>query len=425
LKKSCYILIIICLNLFWVELYAQDTAYVRNVVNELSSDTYFGRGYLNNGLQKTADFLESEMQSIGLLPFADSYRQGFSYPQIIYPGDYSFWVDDQELTPSSDYIINPACGNLDAELELIYLSPEILNDSVLLCEYSLSLDRNVCPVIFLDTIKNTKQKSFVRSLVNANFLDVAAYILVEKANPVWSISSVIDNFAIVNVKSSCFPETTQKIRLKVEAKHRIVKTANLIGYLPGEIDKTIVFTAHYDHLGGIGDTLFFPGAHDNASGVAACLDIAKYYSKNTPNFRVVIMLFSGEEAGLLGSGFYTLFPLFPLDEIDFLINMDMVGTGEEGITIVNAKDSTYHEEWQLFEIIKRDANLSMEMKARDISANSDHFPFNLMGVKGVFIYSQGGNTFYHHILDKSNTISLFAYPELFQLITLFADSYDR
>ena len=67
-----------------------------------------------------------------------------------------------------------------------------------------------------------------------------------------------------------FPQTRTTPPI-VKAGYR---SQNVCGYIPGEVDSMIVFTAHYEHLGMHGDTIF-PGAHDNASGVAAVMDLAR------------------------------------------------------------------------------------------------------------------------------------------------------
>ena len=81
----------------------------------------------------------------------------------------------------------------------------------------------------------------------------------------------------------------------------------------------------------------FPGANDNASGIAMLLSLARYYSSHQDSLRysIAFMAFSGEEMSLLGSKYYTEHPLFPLANIRFLVNMDIMGTGDEGITVVN------------------------------------------------------------------------------------------
>ncbi len=416
------ILIAICVFFcFQSLLQAQDTNYVRKIVTTLSSEKYFGRGYTKQGVQLAADFLEQEMKSIGLTPFNDKYRQDLSYVVNVFPGAYNLKLDDKTYQPGTEYIISPDCGSIKGNFEIYEIPLRILNDSAKLCKINPKKVKDKFVVLHLHEISNRKYRNFIRTKISDNFLKARGYILVQEVYPIWSISASESDAVVIRFDKSHFPESAKTLELHVESKKEYVETGNLIGYIPGKTEKTIVFSAHYDHLGGIGDSIFFPGAQDNASGVATCLDIAKYYIKNPTDYRIVIMLFTGEEAGLLGSIYYNMNPLFPLSEIDFLINLDMVGTGDEGITIVNAKDSTYQDVFTMFKEINSQDSLQLNLRARGISANSDHHPFNEQAVRGIFIYSRGGNTFYHNPQDIQQSVSLAAYHEIFKLITNFSD----
>lgn len=229
----------------------------------------------------------------------------------------------------------------------------------------------------------------------------------------------------IEYKKEDFPEDAKKIKLEAQPEFiKDFKAENIFGYVPGTSKKYIVFTAHYDHLGGIGDQVFIPGAQDNASGVAMCLDLARYYVENPGSHNIAVILFAGEEAGLLGSGYFVSHPQLPLEDIDFLINLDMLGTGEKGITVVNGKSEEYADYFEHIQKININNELLDTVKARGISANSDHHPFNEKDVPAVFIYSMGGNTYYHYLKDRPETVSLGKYEEIFTLITKFIESYD-
>jgi len=85
-----------------------------------------------------------------------------------------------------------------------------------------------------------------------------------------------------------FPNTTSRPPI-VKAGYR---SQNVCGYIPGESDSMIVFTAHYEHLGMNGDTIFF-GAH----------------GQDHRHYTYVFLFFGGEESGLIGSGFFADMPL--------------------------------------------------------------------------------------------------------------------
>ncbi|MGV6829063.1 MAG: M28 family peptidase [Flavobacteriales bacterium] len=112
---------------------------------------------------------------------------------------------------------------------------------------------------------------------------------------------------------------------------------NVIGYIDNHAENTVVIGAHYDHLGMGGegslyrgkDKQIHNGADDNASGVAVLLDLAKKLKgaakEQTSKNNYLIIAFSGEELGLLGSNYFTKNPTINLDKVNYMMNMDMVG----------------------------------------------------------------------------------------------------
>ena len=119
-------------------------------------------------------------------------------------------------------------------------------------------------------------------------------------------------------------------------------TKNVIGVIEGsdpELKKEVVVVgAHYDHvgtseqrdygrLGGKADDTIWNGADDNGSGTTCVLALAKAFGEGglTTRRTLVLMCFSGEEAGLVGSRYYTKHPIVPIGQHAFMLNLDMVG----------------------------------------------------------------------------------------------------
>ncbi|TXE08015.1 M28 family peptidase [Algoriphagus aquimarinus] len=107
---------------------------------------------------------------------------------------------------------------------------------------------------------------------------------------------------------------------------------NVIGFIDNKSENTIVIGAHFDHLGmggsgslHRGDSAIHNGADDNASGTAALVALARIlkHEKHTSNF--LFIAFSGEENGLWGSNYFVKNPTIDLSEVNYMINMDMVG----------------------------------------------------------------------------------------------------
>lgn len=114
------------------------------------------------------------------------------------------------------------------------------------------------------------------------------------------------------------------------------KSNNVVGYLDNKAPNTIVIGAHYDHLGLGHDNnsldanptgKIHNGADDNASGTAGVIELARYFTGNgkTEPYNFLFLCFSGEELGLYGSKKYCEDPDIKMADINYMINMDMIG----------------------------------------------------------------------------------------------------
>ena len=97
----------------------------------------------------------------------------------------------------------------------------------------------------------------------------------------------------------------------------------------------------------------------------------------------------------------------------------MIGTGNEGITVVNATE--FKLEFETLKKINQEQQLLKLIKPRGKAPNSDHYWFSEKGVHCFFIYTMGGISAYHDVLDKEITLPLTEYVDLFTLITHFVE----
>ena len=167
----------------------------------------------------------------------------------------------------------------------------------------------------------------------------------------------------------------------------------------------------------MGKDTYFPGANDNASGVSLLMNLAHYYAKHPQKYSIGFICFAGEEAGLIGSKYFTENPLVPLKSIRFLLNTDLAGTGEEGIMVVNATE--FPKEFEMMTKINDDNKLLAAVKPRGKAAISDHYFFTEKGVPCFFFYTLGGIKAYHDVFDKSVTLPLNEHEHLFTLLVKF------
>ena len=123
-------------------------------------------------------------------------------------------------------------------------------------------------------------------------------------------------------------QTQYTIPFSYEMTFSSVEGVNVAGYLPGTdyLERFIVVTAHYDHLGKKGrDT--FSGADDNASGVAAMLALASAIQATPLRHSVVFLATDAEEKGLIGSKAFLADDWLGKDDIKFNLNLDMLAQG--------------------------------------------------------------------------------------------------
>ena len=361
---------------------AQDSVFARRIVDTLSSPYFWGRGYTKNGMHKAAVFLASELKSFGVQPMdGKSYLQPFSYSVNTFPGKMEVSLNGTALIPGKDFIISADSRGVKGEGNLEQ------KDSVTFVDEA---DRIV--VVLQDKLTwSAEQKALDYTLIQVDKTRVKITPATIKAN---IANELVDDF----------------------------KTANVCGIVKGTVkpDSVIVYTAHYDHLGGMGSDTYFPGANDNASGDSQVLSLAKYYAAHPQPYSMAFIFFAGEEAGLLGSKYFTEHPLIPLNNIRFLVNLDLEGTGVEGITVVNA--TVYPKEFNLLKQINTKYNYLVKVNPRNKAANSDHYFFSEKGVPAIFIYTLGGIKAYHDVYDINATLPLNEIHNEFNLLVKFNDA---
>jgi aminopeptidase YwaD len=145
--------------------------------------------------------------------------------------------------------------------------------------------------------------------------------------------------------------------------------------------------------------------------------MAKYFKENPQDYNVLFIAFAGEEAGLHGSKYFVEHPLFKLKKMSFLLNLDIMGSGEEGITVVNA--TLFEQQFNLLKEINTEKNLLTQVKSRGPAANSDHYWFTVKGVPAFFIYTMGPNKHYHDVFDTYEELSFQEYEDITTLLVEF------
>ncbi|MEQ8953248.1 MAG: M20/M25/M40 family metallo-hydrolase, partial [Gammaproteobacteria bacterium] len=192
------------------------------------------------------------------------------------------------------------------------------------------------------------------------------------------------------------------------AGYGLTDLANVIGMIPGSNpalgDRPVVVGAHYDHLGLEDTGRPYPGADDNASGVAVLLELASKLARSfTPQRPILFVAFTGEEQGLLGSQRFVEQPPGGYDTqgIFAMINLDAVGRLEGRAIQVFGSDSAY--EWPFMaQGIGFTIGVDSEMIGETIAA-SDHVSFLNAGVPAIHLFS-GTHGDYHRPSDTADKL---------------------
>ena len=216
----------------------------------------------------------------------------------------------------------------------------------------------------------------------------------------WWVSNKQEPYTYLLMAPGVLPQKTFRGSVAVQATYLSDFVANnVMAMVPGthRPDSLLVFCAHYDHLGEMGKEAVFVGANDNASGTALLLAWAKKATQDPLPYTCVFLFFAAEEAGLLGSEYFVNHPLIPLDKIRFLVNLDLMGNGEEGMTVVNATE--HASEFTLLQQLNEQQGLIPKIYSRGKAKNSDHYYFTEKGVPAFFWYTMGARKAYHDVAD--------------------------
>jgi len=424
MNKLICIIFLICLS-FQAKAQSEKT-WIRQHLKTLSGKSFSGRGYVGKGADKAAQYVARQFQEMGLYAFTEEkgYLQEYTFPVNTFPGEMYLKINKKELVPGVDYIIQEASSGVQvSKMKTKTIRLAEVKDSSSWMAVKASLQAPYAYVLkdYDTLVKYLKlnRRTFAKQLPKG------VYLLPKHGKMIWSVARDTVAATIFTVEDTVLPKRIKKIDARVQNKFLPdYLNKNAIAYMPGTVkpDSFIVFSAHLDHLGMMGRTTMFPGAHDNASGTSLLLYLADYFSKNPPKYSVAFMGFSGEEAGLMGSKYYASHPFFPLDKIAMVVNLDMTGDATDGITIVNGQQQ--EAAYSRLATINTRKNYLPKMNQREQTANSDHYSFSEKGVPAIFIFGLGAKGFYHDVFDVHTELSLNNIDNLANLLIDYVNSYE-
>lgn len=387
----------------------------RRWMDSLCAPPMAGRGYTHNGHLLAARYLARTMQALGTQPGCQgSYLQPFDIKVNVLQ-DASLSLNQQPLRYGYDFICDGFSGEGmgTAQLALCgYATPDEVTN--------LKLENKIW--VLNDSVPpGSGQKP-------QSWIERVAFLMKTKGAPPKGVIILTNKltatyaqdqapFPVFWVLRDRMPKTPRTASYTISAQLEDVTGMNVVATLPGaKADTAIVFSAHYDHMGQVGQAIF-AGGNDNASGVAFMLSLARYYAtlpiEKRP-YTLVFIGFGGEEVNLLGSQHYVQNPCWPLKQTKAVLNFDLMANGSQGIMTVAGKD--YPTLFTPLSSLNDENGWIKPLQARENRPISDHYPFTQKGVQALFFYTQGGPRHYHDIHDLPTAFALDAFVNFHRLI---------
>lgn len=430
-------------------------------ISVLASDEFEGRFTGSRGAVKSSEYIQKEFASYGVQPaFSDSYFQTFEFIEDVgMKGENSLRVNGKPLQLSTEYTPLGFSGNATVSAELVFVGYGISAEKLHYDDYagvavkgkivvalrhypgypskdphsgfdryadfrfkaSTARDKGAAGIVFINGYSaGTEDKlpafRFDRAGGMKDF--PVAFVLRDAILPYFESAGKSLQNTQMNIDTSMSSNSyvltgvTADIRTGVELKKSVCR--NVAGIIPGTDpnmkDRFIVIGAHYDHLGygEVGSLTntheIHNGADDNASGVSGMLELAEQFAKEKSNGKSILLIaFSGEELGLLGSSYFTDNLPVPASQIDAMINMDMIGRLDTASSLIAYGTGTSSVFPDMLTRINGQYHFALTQQEEGFGA-SDHSAFYTKSIPVLFFFT-GIHNDYHKPSDDTHFIN--------------------
>jgi hypothetical protein len=398
-------------------------------VQYLASDLLEGRETGTRGEQLAYTYIAQKFASIGLMPYGDSATYIQSFPFTATPelgAKNTLQIGRKKLVLHEDYYPLSASASTQVFTKLLRLEFGIEAPDLGRNEYD-GVDAKDRAVAFSVSSPDGihPHSKFVayndlRSRIdNAIKHGAAAVILFNEDpnadDPGERLSAKVETCSVpvVFLTKSGLKKLGQDgnpVAVSVDIQHPQRTGHNVVGLIDNGKPNVVVLGAHYDHLGfgdegslHRGEPEIHNGADDNASGVAAILQLARdllEIDESRAN-NYLIIAFSGEEKGLYGSNYWTKHPTLPIERLNYMINLDMVGrvdtSNSMGVNGVGTSPA-----WAEVQRVKVGG---FKLKTTDGGIGpSDHTSFYLQNIPAIHFFS-GTHADYHKPSDDEDKVN--------------------
>lgn len=405
------------------KLHKAEKAIITNLqahISFLADDKLEGRRAGSNGEKLAREYISNEFQKIGLISKGSN---GYYQPFEIYDG--------KQISPATHFIINNNILAVGKDFFPLAFSSNISLEAL----PSIAVQEMGVPWFYdlKDGIEENKRNphfdltEYIRSNAKkATNRGASAIIL-------YNTSSIDDQLQFNSKDRSetltipvlyvtkeaakkyfADQEATLDIKLKTDIGDKKRTGNNVVGYIDNGAATTIVLGAHFDHLGygedgnsmlRTGEKLIHNGADDNASGTAALIELARTLKNSKlKNNNYLFIAFSAEELGLIGSKYFTDNSIIDLRNVNYMINMDMIGRLNDSTNVLTIGGYGTSPQWS--SILNVNDKRSSFVIRIDSSGTgpSDHTSFYRKDIPVLFFFT-GLHSDYHKPTDDAEKIN--------------------
>jgi Zn-dependent M28 family amino/carboxypeptidase len=410
---------------------------LQSYIGYLADDKLEGRRAGTNGEKLAGEYIGQKFKEIGLQPKGtDGFFQSFE----IYDGKQinsatHFIINENNLVVEKDFFPFPFSQNISIEaLPSIAVQESDMPWFIDLKE-TLEENKNNPHFDLTEYIRNNAKKAKDRgatAIILYNTSDIDDKLKFDSKDRTQALNIPIVYVSKTAAKKYLSDQTaTLDMKLKVDISEKKRTGRNVVAYLDNGAVRTVVLGAHYDHLGygednnsmlRTGEKLIHNGADDNASGTAALMELARILKNGKQkNNNYLFIAFSAEELGLNGSKFFTENPTISFSNVNYMINMDMVGRLNDSSNVVTIGGYGTSPQWgSLIDPANKKNPFIIRIDSSG-TGPSDHTSFYRKDIPVLFFFT-GLHTDYHKPSDDADKINYIGETKIINYITSIVNS---
>ena len=394
---------------------------IKDNITFLASDDLKGRRAGDPGELLAAEFIAGKFKALGLAPKGNNndYYQPFTINDGKELSGGSFLrVGGKDLLPMIDFF--PLSNSGPTEPIMADVSPElkengqpwIIDLAELIDQEKLSPHNDITALIN-EALTNAKRNGATAAILHHS--QSTSEVLSFDPKDRSALTPIPAVYISKKARDQYFTDVSNSYRIELafSFKPKTRTARNVIGFIDNNAPLTVVFGAHFDHLGfgqdgnsmlRGGAPAIHNGADDNASGTATIIELASQLSLSRYNkYNFLFIAFSAEELGLIGSKYFVENPTISLSSVNYMINLDMVGRLNDSTKTVTIGGYGTSPSWQsmIGSVKKKVLQFRFDSSG---TGPSDHTSFYRKDIPVLFFFT-GLHTDYHKPSDDAEKIN--------------------